>query len=701
MQKVEFSEVNERVETGVSSAHNVTKGCSISTKVTVADLAKQPLRALKMLMDGLATDGESSLWLRSLLGPPLMMHLFPFDFVYLDEDLRIMEAVELFPRTPFPRFQPAVASALILPLRTLALTGSQRGDQIVICAPQELKDRLAEIAVRHDVAPSPVSAIPQSGETFEAPLAADCRPVSRPLGLDKPAYDARVPVRTSTVSSGTGFTVSLATTWQVTRTTTATAVLPDPEEETLESSTVLAGEDWLQEPELAPEPSSAIAQIDDPAPASSLEGRESLTEHHQAISGPDPAANRLLKAVALAEAAEAVEPAPVASELPGDETDSRIARSREAWEKTQVKTPHGPAPSEIKPKKKTREPKKDPLGTRVIRWLNLQDPLPERRKIIRLRLEGLEAYDVNGDQARRYEIRDVCPTGFCLRAEDEWQPGQLVSLVIARKGSTEKDHEHRVRVQARVVRSEEDGVGLEFVFPKGTEFQPWQRAKTKRPDETEAAFIVRELRFSQAVGFLRRLCPGAAEQARHAFHERLSNKRVASAVDIVLLAEDALASTGQADLALAHSETVMRIIEGGSWIEDGWIRKLWSGLLVSSCTADGKDTSNQPVIDLLAKLTPLHLRILSFVCGRAAEAISSGRPAKEFHLDCTAEELMGASDSHSFARIQQTIGHLSTYGLLAEKARPSYVTLADKSKTWIAPTALGLKMWTRCNGQRA
>jgi hypothetical protein len=347
------------------------------------------------------------------------------------------------------------------------------------------------------------------------------------------------------------------------------------------------------------------------------------------------------------------------------------------------------------------EPKKDPLGTRVIRWLNLEDPPPERRKIIRLRLEGLQACEVNGDRSKKYEMRDVCPSGFCLRVKNKWQPGQLISLLIEKKGVTENDHEHRVRLKARVVRCEEDGVGLEFVFPKGTEFQPWKRVKTKRSDETEATFILRELRLSSALGLLQRLCPGASEEVRHALHDRLSNKRVASAVDITLLAEEQLLKDGKISKLFMHSDILMRIIEGGSWIEEGWIRKLWAGLLASSCTADGQDTSNKPLIDLLAKLTPLHLRILSFACAKTVEAIAGGHAAKDFYLDCTSEELMAAADSHSFARIQQTIGHLANYALFAEIARPSYLTLAEKSRTRLAPTSLGLKMWARCNGQRA
>ena len=710
MSKAEFPQVKERMETNVFCAHNLTRNCSISSEVAATDLSLQPLRALKMLMDGLATDGVSSLWLKSLFGPPLMMHLFPFDFLYLDEDLRVVEAVELFPNMPFPKFEKGVASALILPLRTLASTGTEKGDQLIICSFRELDQRLAQTASQQHLAPVAIATTVESAGAIQIPyLPPDSLPASDPVPAANPAFDQRVPIRTSTVSPTAGFTVSLATTWQVTRTTTPAATMPEPEQAVAATPSDVPVEDPIIDPETAPSTdktadtetppravSSAPAPIE-PAESSSAPVVPSHPHTQTPESGLVPGA-LLQAAIAATEATETPESSQASEE---SETDQRIARSREAWEKTQVRPPTPTSATSVKTRKNAREPKKDPLGTRVIRWLNLEDPPPERRKIIRLRLEGLLARDMNGDHTTYYEMRDVCPTGFCLRARNVWRPGQLLSLVIERKGPAEQEHEFRVRVQARVVRCEEDGVGMEFVFPKGTEFQPWERAKTKRSDETEAAFIVRELRFSNALGLLRRLCPTAAEQVRHAFHERLSNKRVASAVDIVLLAEELLARDGQIDLARAHNDMVMRIVESGSWIEDAWIRKLWAGLLVSSCSADGLDTSNQPFIDLLAKLTPLHLRILSFVCGKAAETVAAGHPAKEFYLDCTTEELMEASDWHSFARIQQTVGHLSGYGLFAETARPSYVTLADKSKMRIATTALGLRMWARCNGQHA
>jgi hypothetical protein len=150
----------------------------------------------------------------------------------------------------------------------------------------------------------------------------------------------------------------------------------------------------------------------------------------------------------------------------------------------------------------------------------------------------------------------------------------------------------------------------------------------------------------------------------------------------------------------AHPDMVRRILENGSWTEDDWIRQWWGGLLVSSCSAAAPDTSNSVFIDLLAKLTAVHLRVLAFVCPKAAERIAAGEPAASLDVYCTSEELIEAVGSQSISRIQQTMGQLSSLALLAESNKPSYVAVTDKVKTRATPTALGLKMHARCNGRQ-
>ena len=254
--------------------------------------------------------------------------------------------------------------------------------------------------------------------------------------------------------------------------------------------------------------------------------------------------------------------------------------------------------------------------------------------------------------------------------------------------------------RSRTVRCDDGGIGLSWVWPGGVEFQPWKRLHTKRSDETDADYFLRELRLTAALGFLCQICPSTVEEIKLALHQRLSNKRVASAVEIALKAQKLLAESEHAADKLAHPDMVRRILENGSWTADDWIRQWWAGLLVSSCSPDGLDTSNSVFIDLLAKVMPAHLHVLKFVCLMDIELPADGQPGAKRELYCTADELIEAVGSPSLARIQQTMGQLSSLGLLAEHSKPSYISVTDKGKTRIEPTTLGLKMYARCNGHR-
>ena len=137
----------------------------------------------------------------------------------------------------------------------------------------------------------------------------------------------------------------------------------------------------------------------------------------------------------------------------------------------------------------------------------------------------------------------------------------------------------------------EGGVGLTWLFPEGVEFEPWKRVHTKRSDETDADFFLRELRLTRALGFLLQICPAAMEETKLGLHKRLSNKRVASAVEITLKAQELVARLQPGAQLQAHPDMIRRILENGSWTEDDWIRQWWAGLLVSSCSTDVPDSS--------------------------------------------------------------------------------------------------------------
>ena len=62
-----------------------------------------------------------------------------------------------------------------------------------------------------------------------------------------------------------------------------------------------------------------------------------------------------------------------------------------------------------------KKKKKESLGVLVKRFLNCEDPLPERRSIIRLLSKELIAYSADSEKTSPHEVRDVSPTGLYLR----------------------------------------------------------------------------------------------------------------------------------------------------------------------------------------------------------------------------------------------------------------------------------------------
>ncbi|MGA8740128.1 MAG: PilZ domain-containing protein [Terracidiphilus sp.] len=736
----------ESIEVKTCRAYNATRRCIVSSKVIVSDCANQPLTILKLLVESLGFKAEAAIWLTPLSYAPQLMRPFPFDLVYLDKNSKVVQAVELHPQVSLPPYDGRVATALVLPLRAISLSGTQIDDQLIVCAEEELEARIAELTTpaMTEIADPAIAEIPAlaaaevAAPTLEAavaPAAADAPMPATTLpaptipklpGFSFPGSAVAVPIVAAAVSQGTGFTVASTTTWQITNSTMAPA-LPEKVVEAAEEAAPSLGLSIVEVPEaevmpavaagsIAP-PEQAVREADatvsdppalvadlgqaealpiaevsvDTEPEASVESAAMAAEKAESLSLPD--ATVLGELAATQEKAKAHEPTPDthAASAPV----AKIEIKKEAPATIGVRAEVGPKTT----KNGSQRKKKDPFGV-LKRFLSAEDPLPERRTTTRLLSPGLVAYDATGGNAKPCEVGDVSPTGVFVRTKERWRLGDLISLTLQRKNASEKEQHSRVVVQAGTVRNDADGVGLTFVLPENVEFRPWQRVHTKRSDETDGQYFVRELRTAKALGFLRHICPPAGEEIEQLLYERRSNKRVASAVAIALKAQELLAQNDKGESTLAHPQLVVRILEDGSWAEDEWIQQRWAGLLATSCTADGQDKSNLVFVEMLDKLTPIHLRILYAACRKGAEVNSTAESTSKVTIYCTADELIEAAGTHSLPRIQQTIGHLANFGLLAENNRPSYIHATEKTKTKTTPTSLGLAMFARCSGRR-
>ena len=81
--------------------------------------------------------------------------------------------------------------------------------------------------------------------------------------------------------------------------------------------------------------------------------------------------------------------------------------------------------------------------------------------------------------------RDISPSGLYLLTEGRWYPGTMVMLTLQKNGEIVAGSEQSIAVEAKVIRSGDDGVGLAFVLPerrKGSDKEgPWEIWSTRKP----------------------------------------------------------------------------------------------------------------------------------------------------------------------------------------------------------------------------
>jgi hypothetical protein len=123
--------------TGRFCAFNKTRGVILSLDVAVLDAAMDPLRVLRVLMEGLSSEPNTGLWLTHFKAVPVARAVCPFDLIYLDKDHCVVHAASLTVDSGFEPFAGEPFSALVLPSSIIGSSQTARGDQMVIVAAPE------------------------------------------------------------------------------------------------------------------------------------------------------------------------------------------------------------------------------------------------------------------------------------------------------------------------------------------------------------------------------------------------------------------------------------------------------------------------------------------------------------------------------------------------------------------------------------
>ncbi len=117
--------------------YNETRSHYLAARVTLIDARTEPLKAVKVLIEGLApsTDprASSAIWLNPLKSVPAVPRLSPYDLVYLDDEGRVVHGIELVPDGEASRFEGPTASALVLPIHSFIASRTLPGDRVILC----------------------------------------------------------------------------------------------------------------------------------------------------------------------------------------------------------------------------------------------------------------------------------------------------------------------------------------------------------------------------------------------------------------------------------------------------------------------------------------------------------------------------------------------------------------------------------------
>ncbi|MGA8743509.1 MAG: PilZ domain-containing protein [Terracidiphilus sp.] len=154
------------METRKYCVYNQTRESFLSLGVSIADTAA---KQLKVLMENFSIRADAGLWLTPFRGVPATKGLTPVDLIYLDDENRVIQAIESFPNHAIEPTREQPASALVLAGHTIFSTQTQPGDTLFICAADEMEERLARSS--NGAAFKPVATAPIGAKSASAAVA--------------------------------------------------------------------------------------------------------------------------------------------------------------------------------------------------------------------------------------------------------------------------------------------------------------------------------------------------------------------------------------------------------------------------------------------------------------------------------------------------------------------------------------------------
>lgn len=497
-------------------AYNKTRESSLSLSVTSINATLDPLRVLKVLIEGLPENARNGLWLTNFKGVPVAHTLSPFDLIYLDKDLRVVHGVELVKDGEFVPFRGNPASALVLPSRSITASATRDGDQLEL--------RVIETSDIEAIAVTTTGSVPESvASEQKTPAATEPVQVTRfysptILGSAQPVYEtpneqlssANLPhpaseAESTTLSEPKQFEVAshLAVpaheSLEMTPVADETALSAKGTKRRLVTGPILASHKMFAHNSAVPAEEAPAVRTPIPFPSASTARPSTLTAHEAASpaaeipislfpqlrgsakpqkESPETASHPSVS-LPISPATIPQVPAPNATPIPQVASPTQASQAVPSIQITTLAATIAP-PVELPPSEtpqRERFPDHGPVRKpkfswkiRILRWLfpdliihEVTKP-HDRRRADRQSLPGLIAYFFTGGAPEPHKVGNISVTGFYLHTEERWMPGTVIRMTLQKLGSKGEDPSDTITVNSKIVRWGPDGEGFEFIL---------------------------------------------------------------------------------------------------------------------------------------------------------------------------------------------------------------------------------------------
>ena len=165
-------------------AFNQTRNSFLGLNVVAGDFSSSSLANWLLK---LTPDSGTGLWIAPFRGLPSANGGMQYDLVFLDSNCRVIDLVESFPLFQLSATIQPAASVLVLPSKAIFSSDTRRGDNLVICTPDDLRKLLGLTAG----AGSRIHAVPGHIQISERPGGRTLLfPGGEPSQRDNPPQDA-------------------------------------------------------------------------------------------------------------------------------------------------------------------------------------------------------------------------------------------------------------------------------------------------------------------------------------------------------------------------------------------------------------------------------------------------------------------------------------------------------------------------------